>query len=243
MAGLCDAGLVEKRQFWFAGKNILHVRPLATVSNFLGSAVCWDAADEFVHNWRAAKQFGIPEHWSLWERPNLESCKLAELSSANQQSSNIISNELKIEHTNKHAHSATPPCAVKPGSSQNKSKIPGGMKPITSLIRYWLNINNIGSAAGLDAKTACALVEFYKGLRLLNSQGKYVDLRPYAKDILWFKWEKEPHWKVSKKADLGPAWNAAKKTFPAHLVDHISESAMQWEVAGRPKRHLMQGWD
>src|ERR1700712_2725077 len=49
--------LIERTQFWFGRKSILHVRPSLTVTNFLAEATTWPAAEELF----ASLQTGLTE--------------------------------------------------------------------------------------------------------------------------------------------------------------------------------------
>jgi hypothetical protein len=49
-------GLVEKRQFWFAGRNILHVRPTTLTTDWIALASTWQAAEEFLDEAFAAAE-------------------------------------------------------------------------------------------------------------------------------------------------------------------------------------------
>ena len=70
--------LVERRQWWFSGRNILFVRPTEVTSDYLAAAKTWQAAAEFVGD-----QMGQEEH--------LEISKSADQSSANLLHSNGLS--------------------------------------------------------------------------------------------------------------------------------------------------------
>jgi hypothetical protein len=45
---LAQWGLIEKRQWWFAGKNILFVRPTQLTLDYLSAATTWQAAQELL---------------------------------------------------------------------------------------------------------------------------------------------------------------------------------------------------
>src|SRR4051812_4256573 len=47
LAALEQAELIERRQYWFGRKNVLHVRPTETTCNFIAGAKTWKAAEEF----------------------------------------------------------------------------------------------------------------------------------------------------------------------------------------------------
>jgi hypothetical protein len=49
-AKLVKLGLIEKRQFPFAGRNVLYVRPSALTKDIFASATTWDMALEVLHH-------------------------------------------------------------------------------------------------------------------------------------------------------------------------------------------------
>lgn len=50
IAALASACRIEKRQWWFGGRNILHVRPSQLTRDFLDAAKTWEAAEELLHD-------------------------------------------------------------------------------------------------------------------------------------------------------------------------------------------------
>jgi hypothetical protein len=117
---LTNLGLIEKRQWWFGGRNILHVRPTSRTKDFVASAVTWEAADILI------KEIFKSENPSVLLTTQSNDChKHGTPSSANLENSNNVinnSNSFGVEddkHTS--AQAASPLCALEPESAKKNS--------------------------------------------------------------------------------------------------------------------------
>jgi hypothetical protein len=59
-AELAARALIEKRQWWFGGRNILHTRPSALTRDFLDAAKSWEAAKELLPYFHVTTENGKP---------------------------------------------------------------------------------------------------------------------------------------------------------------------------------------
>ena len=148
IARLASWGLIEKCQWWFAGQNILHVRPTALTKSFLAIATTWDAAAEFLPEYTIECEGSPAGPTEIADLSNLgkalegpagiadpgnPSSPIFENSNENVEINNPslakpeISNNIKNIQTsfgkNKEptdACAASPPCVKEPGSEKKK---------------------------------------------------------------------------------------------------------------------------
>ena len=57
-------GLIERRQWWFAGRSILHVRATELTKSFLAASTTWEAASEFLNDLGLNKSGKSADHGS-----------------------------------------------------------------------------------------------------------------------------------------------------------------------------------
>jgi hypothetical protein len=124
-------GLIEKRQWWFARRNILYLRPTQKTLDFIAAAQTWKAAQEFYEDYcvdeessdfeeLADSDFAEPPGSEIAEpgsapKLNPNGCsKFANPSSAQAPNSKYINNAHAKLHMGKKqscAHPASPACA------------------------------------------------------------------------------------------------------------------------------------
>jgi hypothetical protein len=118
--------LIEKRQWWFARRNILHVRPTARTLDFIACAQTWKAAREFFDDYSIDEQISdlaeppdseIAEAGSATKLNSNGCSKSTNPSSAEAPNSKYINNTHgKLYMGKKHSGAlpASPPCAKTP---------------------------------------------------------------------------------------------------------------------------------
>jgi hypothetical protein len=121
-------GLIERRQWWYGGKNILFLRPTEKTRSYIASAATWIAAEQFLGypSTGSALEFGGYEKPSLTEvASSNENVKNHEPGLADEQISKHISNFLNNQTSKPtSAAAASPPCADENLKAQSK-KISG----------------------------------------------------------------------------------------------------------------------
>ena len=90
-------GLIERRQWWFAGKNILFLRPTEKTRSYIASSSTWTAAEQFL----GYPNMGSALEFSGYEKPSStevatsnENAKSHEPGLSEKQISKPISNSL-----------------------------------------------------------------------------------------------------------------------------------------------------
>jgi hypothetical protein len=138
VAKLATWGLIEKRQWWFGGRNILFIRPTSLTQDFLASAKTWAAAKELVLEIIANTSDHMLSELSPSGKPGLPN---SEVSKGNAKVGNsgmpasAISNNIKHyqnlfeikEDTPTSAPSASPTCAIGAGL-KTKEEVNAGKK-------------------------------------------------------------------------------------------------------------------
>ena len=99
-AKLVEFGLIEKRQYPFAGRNVVHMRPTALTGDILASAKTWDAALEIlphtdvpIPEWLTPKtQVGasIQEMIDAWGEESLTAAEIGKLVGYRQDLKHVI---------------------------------------------------------------------------------------------------------------------------------------------------------
>lgn len=107
IAKLAKYELIEKRQYPFAGRTILHVRPSNTTKDFLSAATTWDVALEILD------QMGVPtqtkpktqitpslqEMIEAWGAPNVKPVEVGKLAWFRQSMSSVFGKEGEYNFT------------------------------------------------------------------------------------------------------------------------------------------------
>jgi hypothetical protein len=97
-------GLIEKRQYPFAGRTILHVRPTSKTKSFLAAATTWNAALEVLAQmgfpcpaWHTDKATQITpslqEMIKAWGEPSLKPEEVGELATFRQGMTSVVGHE------------------------------------------------------------------------------------------------------------------------------------------------------
>lgn len=128
---LCVWKLIERRQWWFGGKNILYVRPTELTSNFYQAMTTWAAINELETELERT-QMGPPEICEITDPGSPNSTNSNELSQSADPSppetmnSKYVSNSLE-SHDDElpSACPAAPTCAVEKKEVTGKQKGPG----------------------------------------------------------------------------------------------------------------------
>jgi hypothetical protein len=129
IAKLAAWGLIEKRQWWWGHRNILHVRPTSRTVNFLQAATTWEAAEQLLNS--IGGMTSAPESWVAESgNPSMQETAVSNgfANNGNPSSPNAeISNDLLHKHsfgmksaTHTDAHSASPTCAIQPSAYQKE---------------------------------------------------------------------------------------------------------------------------
>jgi hypothetical protein len=233
--------LIERRQWWFGGRNILHVRPTPVTFNYLQCAKTWAAAEEFLEDALAVdeKTVGKIAEPSSGELLNFnKSSKDAEPGTAKLQNSNNNKNLLSHSNETLIAYPASPIGAKEalsyksPEGEQEGGK--GGDGPtLKQLAHLWtVCLNQYWHvSAKLSPKELGFLAELVKGCSTIISPNGPEDLTKHVPDIIWYS---VTHW-----AQLGPA-----KKFPEMewLGEHLGEAIKAWHQAGRPPIKGIPPW-
>lgn len=104
IAKLAVDGLIEKRQYPFAGRTILHVRPTSKTKSFLAAATTWNAALEVLAQmgfpspaWHTDKATQITpslqEMIEAWGEPSLKPEEVGELATFRQGMTSVVGHE------------------------------------------------------------------------------------------------------------------------------------------------------
>ena len=116
-------GLIERRQWWFAGRSILHVRATELTKSFLAASTTWKAASEFLNDLGLNGSGKSADHGSANVLTSNGVSKSAEPGSAKTLNSNY-KNILHLKPTKENGTSAHAPLCAQIKQS-NLKKTPG----------------------------------------------------------------------------------------------------------------------
>jgi hypothetical protein len=241
---LVAKGLVERTQFWFAGLNILHVRPTLKTIEFLQAAKTWPAANELMVGQNASSQtgkFAEPDSANSLN-PN-GSSKNAESGSAKSPDSNYIKTNHKMEH--EIFSSGSPAMPINPGKGKNSpqnfvsgpeevgvfQELPDvattSAMSLTGATNIWINAvklhfpSNPGPKLSPQQKGAMALIT--QGLGQFWN-GEDVSFQADTVDIFHFGIKHWSKWKTKKP-----------QPDPEIFCEFLGEIVNDWVGSGRPK--------
>lgn len=246
---LKKAGLIEKRQWWFGGKNVLYVRPTKPTRDFLAAAQTWPAVEELAAQFKigkgwatildqlAAEVFKVEEP-SFSELMNSSVTNYDEPGSAILAISNNSNNNLNLgKKSLQCAHSASPQCTDQ-SSVQNKNKAgqKSGLNLAAAKKQKFPTVEFLGwvwrQCSGKPFSVEENAVEFGKLAvfleQLTEITGPYgkEDLRGRGHDIFAYA---ILHWKLlqESKDPVAPTINA--------ICDKTGQAVDIWHEGGRPK--------
>ncbi len=251
LAALEQIGLIERRQYWFGRKNVLHVRPTEMTSNFMAAAKTWQAAEEF---YPGAIESSKSDDPSPSKSSNSDQIiNSGQLGITKMQNSNNMGTLLPNKHTVLQSAQPAAPACSKTHSSLEKStsgkekavgpkalgsknaKITSGLAsynaapPLKELAAIWSAAVNhyCPVSKALDSKELGNLAEIVSGLGHMFGPKGEEDLRGRTKDILIYTVQ---HWTQMGWAKHPPnlAW----------LHHNLGNAVANWASAGRPVLEL-----
>ncbi len=230
--------LVETKQWWWAGRLILHVRPTELTTDYLAAAKTWKAADELIADVTTSHQQQVSENADQSSAKTLISnadSKFAKAGSATMLNPNNITNE-HLNHKDKENEQcapASPTCADVHAALNSKS----GQEEISlkSLYEMWettaKKFHAEAIAAGkfsgtLTAKEKGYIVQGYFRLGdFTTPYGEPIDFRSDALDIIAFY-----------VSNTNCFYDESCSYTPAFLLyKDVGEVVNNWIEAGMPK--------
>ncbi|MHC2795515.1 hypothetical protein ACVINZ_004527 [Mesorhizobium jarvisii] len=253
--------LIEKRQWWFGGKNILHVRPSTATLDYLQSASTWEAANELAPATMHGSISKMAEPGSAVLLKSNEVGNSAEPETVKPLNSKSVIHGSVIDGLKALTgeHPATPAFAGEEKSKASYGKgnnsmaaaQPAGamelpedypMKPTIAEMRevwskavdkYYGDLFNDQPCCGsLSAKDIGQLALFLESLSsILTSQESQLDFTGSALDVLHYAVRCWGEWTAG-------LWMAHKQKFPSpsFLYENLGPAIYAWDQDGRPPR-------